>query len=126
MTKTLQVILEEEEHKNFKLWCTSKNTTMAEFVRKLVLACIEGFNPNDVIKRTAMIDSCKHTELTTASGVVIRLPIPNLVEKEGTQTVVTVPDDTAEEDIEMIGTVPNTLVKTNKEWRTEIPMEVKA
>jgi len=122
MPKTLQIILEEEVHRKFKLWCISKNKAMSEFVKELILKCIEGFDPNEVIKLTSMIDACRHVELTTASGAVIRLPIPNLVEKVGNQTIITVPNDTAEEDIELIGTVPNSVVKTNKEWRTDVPL----
>lgn len=124
MTKTLQVVLEDETHLRFKLWCVSKGKQMSEFMKELISKCIEGFNPDDVIKQTMSVETCKHVELVTAGGTRIRLPLPNLVEKEGNHTVITLPNDTADEDIAFVGTVPNTIVKTNKDWRTEIPMEV--
>jgi hypothetical protein len=97
---------------------------MSEFMKELIGKCLEGFNPDDVIARTLSVETCKHVELTTAGGTRLRLPLPNLVEQEGTRTIITVPDDTSDEDIEFIGTVPNAVVKTNKDWKTEIPMEV--
>jgi len=124
VTKTLQIVLEDETHRRFKLWCVSKGRQMSVFMKELISKCIEGFDPDDVIKQTLSVETCKHVELTTAGGTRLRLPLPNLVVKEGTHTIITVPDDTSDEDIEFIGTVPNVVVRTNKDWRTEIPMEV--
>lgn len=124
MTKTVQVVLEDELHKKFKLWCDSKDKKMAEFLKDLILKCIAGFDPEETIKMSMAVEACSHVELPTAGGHSIRLPIPNFVEQEGDHKVITVPDDTSEEDIALIGTIPNTIVKTKKEWKTEIPLEV--
>jgi len=124
MPKTLQVVLDEEVHRQFKLWCISKNTTMAEFIKKIIDKSIAGFNPDEIVRQVMMVETCRHVEMKTASGADVRLPIPNHVVQEGNRFVITVPDDTSEEDIALIGTIPNSIVKTNKEWRTEIPLEV--
>lgn len=125
MTKTLQILLDDEEHKLFKLWCTSKGKKMSEFMKEVIIKCVEGFDPDEVIKKLAEVDAYKIVELTTASGIRVQLPIPNLVETINGQVHITVPEDTAEEDIEFLGTIPNSLIKTNKDWRTELPLEIK-
>lgn len=124
MPKPIQVIVEDDIHKRFKLWCDSRGKQMAEFLRDIIMKCIEGMDPEEVIKAALSIESCTHVELTTASGHVIRLPIPNSIEQEGDHKVITVPDDTSDEDLALIGTIDNSIVKTNKTWKTEIPLEV--
>lgn len=124
MTKTLQVVLDDTIHRNFQLWCISRNKKMAEFLKEIILKCLEGFDPTEYIKMSIAVEACSHVELATAGGHTIRLPIPNFVQQEGDHRVITIPDDTSEEDVALIATIPNTIVKTNKEWRTEVPMEV--
>lgn len=48
--KLINFSLEEENRKNFKLWCMEKhNKSMQEYLEEHVLKCIDGYQPNPSI-----------------------------------------------------------------------------
>lgn len=66
--KTIQFLVSEEMHKNFKIWCCTNAVTMSEYLR-------------DAIAKTGSDDRQYIVkEMKTRDGFTVRLPVPFMVD----------------------------------------------